>query len=614
MAIVSTLEVLINGNNAGLRTSLRDSDNALSNFVTGIGNRLQSLGSSMTRLGGQIALLTAPLVAFGVQGVSVASSFEDALTEIQVRTGLSADELERLRQTALDLGASTPFTGREVLGAMLQLLTAGQTVSEMYATLPAVLDAAAASHFDLATAADSVTDILLALQLPVSQSRNLVDQLNRAAGASSATLGGLFQGFQNVGGAANAFGISMEDQIAILAIFNDTGIKGAEAGTQLRSMLRMMNADTTRAEEAWNRLGTSMFDNEGNLRAFTDIFSEAQASLSQMTDQQRLRTVQDIAGAYGQMGFLALTSATSIDEMRARMDEQTDVATVAAAQMATFSGKVETLQGAIETLQVEALNPLMNETLKPLVEELTVTVDKFTEWAAANPETTKTIAILVGAVAILGAVLIPLGILISTVGTVVTALGGAIGLLTSAAFLPLAGVIILVGGLFLAYQNNILGFRTRIEELRTTVGNALITLQQLSYILQQIGQNPQVVANAIGAQLQAGAEQGGTAGNVARSLLGRYPDFGARTIGGRAMGGWAAAGETAWVGERGPELVTFPSRAYVTPNHDLPKLGGGDTYQVSIQMPAEALRDPASARRRGEQFGEAFMEKLRSRG
>lgn len=440
MAVVSTLEVLINGSNAGLRASLRDSDSALGNFVSGVGSRLQSIGAGLTRLGGQITLLTAPAVAFGVQGVAAAMTFEDALTEIQARTGLTADEMDRLQQTALDLGAATPFSGSEVLSGMLQLLTAGQSVSEMYATLPAVLDAAAASGMDLGRTADSLTDIMLALGLPVERARDVVDALSAGAGASSATVEGLFQGFQNLGGAASAFGISMEDQVAILSIFNDTGIKGAEAGTQLRSMLRMMNSDTDRAAEAWERLGTSMFDANGNVRPFTEIFAEAQQALSGMTDQERLRTIQDVAGAYGQMGFLALTSATSIDEMRAKMEGQSTAAVVAQAKMGTFSGRVETLKGAIQSLQTKAFTPFMKEVLEPLVIRLTETIGKLTEWAEANPETVKSIIEVVGAVAGLGAALVPTGMIISTIGTAVSAFGALLG---SPILVPLAA---LVGG------------------------------------------------------------------------------------------------------------------------------------------------------------------------
>ena len=36
---------------------------------------------------------------------------------------------------------------------------------------------------------------------------------------------------------------------------------------------------------------------------------------------------------------------------------------------------------------------------------------------------------------------------------------------------------------------------------------------------------------------------------------------------GHSTGGWAAAGETAWVGEHGPELAHFNAPTYITPNH-----------------------------------------------
>jgi hypothetical protein len=55
-----------------------------------------------------------------------------------------------------------------------------------------------------------------------------------------------------------------------------------------------------------------------------------------------------------------------------------------------------------------------------------------------------------------------------------------------------------------------------------------------------------------------------------------------------AMGGRVRAGETSWVGERGPELVTFGASGYVTPNHMLG--GGGGTTNIYVQS-----LDPAGA-------------------
>lgn len=72
----------------------------------------------------------------------------------------------------------------------------------------------------------------------------------------------------------------------------------------------------------------------------------------------------------------------------------------------------------------------------------------------------------------------------------------------------------------------------------------------------------------------------------------------------RAMGGPVVAGQSYLVGENGPEVVTFGSSGYVTPNHRL-RGGGGDTYVVNgfVGSPAQLRAALADATKRGAAVG-----------
>ncbi|MDQ7034349.1 MAG: phage tail tape measure protein [Anaerolineae bacterium] len=97
--------------------------------------------------------------------------FQDSLTEIQARTGLTNEAMEEVRQTALRLGADTMFSTQQASDAFLQLLTAGLDLIRALAALPAILDGAAASGSDLGTAADLVTNVMSAFNLEAAGSR-----------------------------------------------------------------------------------------------------------------------------------------------------------------------------------------------------------------------------------------------------------------------------------------------------------------------------------------------------------------------------------------------------------------------------------------------------------
>lgn len=358
----------------------------LSGALRRAGGDLQSFGGtakSVTSgvLGAfkQIALMAGAGLGLS-KGISVASDFQSTLAEVKARTGASADEMKRMSDFALKMGADTAFSGQQAADAMLQLMTSGQDAKEAMETLPSVLNLAAAGGLDLAKAADGVTDVMAAFGISgKAAAESVADSMARAAGTSSATADDLMQGFKNVGPIAKQFGMNVEDTSAVLALFSENGIKGAEAGTQLKSMLTNLSSPTARKE--LNRLGVSMFDLQGKTRPMSAIISDIGAKMKTMTDEQRISTLKTLGGAYGQLGLAALTSGMGIDEMIEKMRGSASAADVAAARMNTFRGATNSLMGSIETLAIKALTPLMEKVLTPLVQEMTKVVNKVGEFA-----------------------------------------------------------------------------------------------------------------------------------------------------------------------------------------------------------------------------------------
>lgn len=80
----------------------------------------------------------------------------------------------------------------------------------------------------------------------------------QTADASVASVQGLADAFVNVGPTAAAMGMGVETVNTALGIMSTRGIQGAEAGTQLKSMLLGMQADASKAGGAMAELGVSV--------------------------------------------------------------------------------------------------------------------------------------------------------------------------------------------------------------------------------------------------------------------------------------------------------------------------------------------------------------------
>jgi len=549
--------------------SLRDDATAglrsFDNSLAGLGDRLGMLGSRITGMGASLGTVFLPLAAGLGAGIAVASDFDSVMAEIGARTGLTGEALESVRAVALQMGADTAFSAQQAADSFLQLLTSGQSVEDALLTL--------SSGMDLGRTADTVTDIMAAFRLPVHRAASVVDALARASGASSATMEDLAQGFANSAGKAAGFEMSVAETAATLAVFSENGIKGAEAGTQLRSMLTQMGRNTEDVSVMWESLGSGLYDAAGNARNLQDVIDDLNGAVATMTDEERNTMIQTLAGSYGAMGLQALLSSGGIDTMMGSMEDAASAGDVAAARMETFEGRVDSLKGSIETLAIVALTPLMNDVLKPLAEQLTTTINGVTEWASANPELTTTLAqvVIVGAGLSLG--LIVLGTVVSAVGTGIGLLAGGVALLTSGALLPLLPVLFVIGGMFLAYQNNVLGFKDRVDELGVTFRKGYDEAMQLITAMQTLASlNPLFFLSGTGALIGAGigAQQGGSG------------------VGSRGFG--------------------FDTDSADSADRRKSSRGGGDNYVINVAMP------PGATRATGQAFGEAIYEAMRRSG
>jgi TP901 family phage tail tape measure protein len=418
-------------------------------------NSLQKMGSSLTSIGQKMTMgITAPIVGMGAAMFKTFADFENIMVELEARTGSTAEEMKKMEQFALDMGKTTAFSATEAAQALLELTSSGSSAAEAMEQLPAVLDLAAAGALELGDAADGVTDVLAQFSLEAKDAAYVADQLAKAAGASSATVADLVAGFGNVGPVAAQFGMSVEEVAATLATLSENGIKSAEAGTALKSMLSHMASDAAPVQAAWEKIGVSMFDAVGNMRPLDAVLKDINAAMANMTMEEQIKLTDDLAGAYGKTALNALLATDGISDMQGAMSSAATASEVADARMNTLAGRFDSLMGSLETLGI-VMGGLGEGPLTSLIKMLTDVINKVTEWAQNNPRLAQMVMVILAIVAALGPLLVILGSIIGALGAIsaafaaggIFAAGGALAGIAAilGPFLAVAAAIIAVG-------------------------------------------------------------------------------------------------------------------------------------------------------------------------
>lgn len=458
---------------SGVTSAMRQAKDAIDRGLSGVGSAISSIGDQMSKLGGAISTFSAPLAAAGGIGLKAAADFDTLMKQIEIFGNVAPSQMEKVSQFALKMGADTKFSSADAAAALLELLKSGQSLDQAMQTLPDVLNLAATGNLDLARASGIVSSALAIFKLKASDAGRVSNALAQAANATRADVGDLGQGLSNVGPVAAQFGLSIEDTSAILGVFANNGIMGAEAGTQLKSMLLNMSRPTEKVQDAFHALGVSLYDSNGNARNFNTVIKELDSALSKLPVEQQNMLMQDLAGSYGITGLNALRAAGGIDATLEAMKNAPSAAKVAEAFMGTFKGQVESLTGSFETLMISAMTPFMNDVLTPMVKQVIEVVNAMTEWTQKNPDLTKQIVKVLGVVAVLGPALLVAGKAFSAIGTIITIATGPIGIIGA-----------LLYGLYQAFQTNFLGIR---DTLQPIIDNVVMGFETLIGVIGHFG-------------------------------------------------------------------------------------------------------------------------------
>lgn len=398
------------------------------------GAATKALGEGITDLGSSMTLgLTVPIVAAGGAAISVAASFDDAMSQVQGALGDASADTEGLRQLALQLGSDTVFSATEAAQAMVELAKGGLTEADIKGgALAASMDLAAAGQLNLADAAETTVQMMGSFGLGAGDATRIANALAGAANASSADVSDLTQAMSQCSAQASLAGWSLEDTAAALALFADHGVKGSDAGTSLKTMLQRLSAPTDQAADAMEAYGLEVRDSNGKMKDITGIADELTGKLGTLSDAERDAALQTIFGsdASRAAAILMQSGSEGLQKYIAATNDATAAETMANAQKGELSWALENMGGAIESASIA-----FGSALAPAITAVAGVIGNVAEAFASLPSGAQTaIAVVLALVAAVG----PLLVVFGSVVAMLPALSEGLLMLGGAFAVPLA--------------------------------------------------------------------------------------------------------------------------------------------------------------------------------
>jgi TP901 family phage tail tape measure protein len=361
---------------------------------------------------------------------------------MQVVSGATAEQMQALSDTALQLGADTSFSAGEAAEGMLELSKAGMDTEAVLDSIGGTLSLAAAGEMSVAQAAETSANVLNTFGLEASEAGRVADLLAAAANSSSVEVTDMATAMQMSGAVFAANKVPVEDLSTAIALLGNNGIKGSDAGTSLKTMLMRLTAPTDEAAGAMNALGIEVYNADGSMRTFENIVGQLESATEDLTDEQRNQALTTIMGADAirAANILIREGSTAYAEMKDQVTQAGAAQEVADAKLKGLAGAIEYAKGTIESTLISAVLPFMDG-MSGMIRQGADLIGMFT----SLPEPVQNAALAFAAV-------------LAAAGPVMLAISGigvALGFLLS----PIGLIVIGVAALAAAWTSNFMGIQ-----------------------------------------------------------------------------------------------------------------------------------------------------------
>lgn len=252
-------------------------------FEKGIGKMKRQLSIFGNFLKG--AFTIGSITMFGKAMVEASMEFEDAMARVKSICNATTEEMQMMTAEARKMGETTRYTATEAAKAMENLVRNGLSAQQATKALSSVLQLAQANAIGLDEAAVILTNTLNMFNLNANEAARVNDVLSSTAANTATNVSELYDALANAAPVAGVLGFSIEEVNAALGALAQRGVKGADAGTQLRmAFVKLTDPSIIKKMKEHNlNIDEQTIKSEGLAGTLKKLY-QAQLSMLQLND------------------------------------------------------------------------------------------------------------------------------------------------------------------------------------------------------------------------------------------------------------------------------------------------------------------------------------------
>lgn len=401
---------------------LKSEQSGVSAELEAFGKKLEQTGDKIETMGKKVAPVSAAVGAGLTVATKNASDFEDGMAKMSTLFDTTQTSVKYLSEEFIKLSNETGKGATELAEAGYQALSASVPIQNVGKFVKTSAELAKVGFTDTSTAVDVLTTAINAYGLSANDADKIANNLVNTQNLGKTTVNELASSMGKIIPTASSMGVNLNNLCTVYAEMTKQGIATAEA--------------TTYANEMLNEIGDSGSTVAGILQQETgESFQQLMADGNSLGDV--LQILKDYAERTG-TNFNELWSSTSagkaalaitnsgaeeFNNTLQTMATSTDVLGEGLDKLSTPSAKAKKAMNQLKNDAME-LGQVILESIAPIIEQLAVQIEAFTNWfSALDPNIKQVIVVVLAMIAALGPVLIFVGKICKGISSIISLVG-----------------------------------------------------------------------------------------------------------------------------------------------------------------------------------------------